>query len=88
MQDAVRNALQNSLRPHSVPAGILNVPLIKPKKFFAEMILPAEICAVPLREIPVPADPAPAILLKNGTSSADNKMIVPPVTVCPTSRGE
>lgn len=89
MQDAVRSALQNTLRPPSVPAGILNVPLIKPKKFFVEMILPAEMCAIPLREVPVPTDPDTAIVLKDGASSADTKMVVPPATpVCPANRGE
>ncbi len=89
MQDAVRGALQNALPAPSVPAGILNVPLIKPKKFFVGMIRPAEICAIPLREVPVPGDPDTAIILKNGASSADTKMIVPPaVPVCPTNRDE
>lgn len=89
MQEAVRNALQNTIRPPAVPAGILNVPLIRPKKFFVGMILPAEMCAIPLVEVPTPADPDARIVLKNGASSADTKMIVPPpVRVCPTSRAE
>lgn len=89
MQDAVRNALQNTLRPPSAPAGILNVPLIKPKKFFVEMRLPAEMCAIPLRGVPIHTDPDTAIVLKNGASSTDTKMIVPPaVPVCPTNRAE
>src|SRR5690348_3833035 len=71
MHDAVRNALQNTLRPPSVPAGILNVPLIRPKKFFVEMIRPADICAIPLVEVPTPADPDPGIVLKNSASSAE-----------------
>jgi len=88
MQDAVRNAFENTLR-FPAPTQIRTLPLIKPKKFYVDLRVPAEMCTVPLLEVPALRDPDAGSLLTNGDSSADNKMLVPPaVGVCPPTRRE
>ena len=86
-QDALRKAMRRSLELSA--NSPLKRPLVNfdPSRRIPVVNLPPTTCAIPLLSVPT-KDGDNGIFLKNGTPSADNKILRPGIPVCGENRGQ